>query len=310
MSADSTTTNGAPKNARDDSDRASDDDEENTNERPVPEAFDDYRSYLRAMIGYLKATKRQFSYRYFSRVAGFRSPNFLQLVAEGKRNLSNASIAKFAHGLGLDAREQETFETLVMLGQATTDAERNRYYLRLQKQKKSAGTGRIEEAQYAVYSEWFVLAVREMLTLPDFREDTAWIARRLRPQVSPADVRRALELLQEVGLVVRDSNGRLCSSQTKLSTGPKVRSLAVRNFHRAMLDEAAQTLDSVATNKRDISALTFVLSKRQYDLVCSRVEQFRRDLLDLVDDEAHEPEDSEVYHLGLQLFPLTRSDKL
>ncbi|MEQ9497460.1 MAG: TIGR02147 family protein [Deltaproteobacteria bacterium] len=284
-------------------------DGENTIERPAPEAFDDYRSYLREMIVYLKATKRQFSYRYFSRVAGFRSPNFLQLVAEGKRNLSNASIAKFAVGLGLDEREQETFETLVMLGQATTDAERNRYYLRLKKQRDSVGTGRIEEAQYEVYAEWFILAVREMLLLPDFVEDPAWIARRLRPEISPADAKRALDLLQEVGLVVRDAEGRLRSSQTKLSTGPKVRSLAIRNFHRAMLEEAAQTLDTVAINKRDITALTFVLSPRKYDLVRARIEQCRRDLLDMIDDDelAEEGEDApEVYHLAMQLFPLTR----
>ena len=51
------------------------------------------------MISYLKATKPQFSYRYFSRVAGFSSPNFLKLVAEGQRNLSPKSIAKFAKKL-------------------------------------------------------------------------------------------------------------------------------------------------------------------------------------------------------------------
>lgn len=286
-------------------------DSENTLVRPAPEDFDDYRAYLRAMIAYLKATKRQFSYRYFSRVAGFRSPNFLQLVADGKRNLSTQSIAKFGKGLGLDEREQETFETLVLLGQAETDAERNRYVLRLQRRRKSAGTGRIEEAQYNVYSEWFVLAIREMLLLPDFVEDPAWIGRRLRPRVAAADVKRGLEMLQQVGLVVRDESGRLRSAATKLSTGPKVRSLAVRNFHRAMLDAASGTLDTVAQDRRDITSLTFVLTPPRYALVRARIEQFRRDLLDLVDDAALEPDDvgAEVYHLGFQLFPLTKGSK-
>src|SRR5262245_38693845 len=220
---------------------------ENTLTRPVPESFNDFRAYLRAMIEYLKATRPQFSYRYFSRLAGFSSPNFLKLVSEGKRNLSPQSIAKFARGLGLDQREQETFETLVLLGQAETDAERNRYYARL---RRRAGGGsaaaRLEDAQFKVYSLWYALPIREMLLLPDFREDPVWIGRRLRPQVRPSEVKTALLLLEQVGLVVRDENGRLRSQNTKISTGPRVRSLAVRNYHRAMLEVAAGTLDGVA----------------------------------------------------------------
>lgn len=277
-------------------------------ERPAPESFEDYRAYLKAMIAYLKATKREFSYRYFSRVAGFRSPNFLQLVAEGKRNLSTPSIGKFAKGLGLDAKEQDAFETLVLLTQATNDAERNRYYLRLQKHRKPTGTGRIEAAQYRVYSEWFALAIREMLLLPDFVEDPAWIGRRLEPSVSAAEVKRALTLLEEVGLIVRDENGKLQSDNTKLSTGPMVRSLAVRNFHRAMLETAAGTLDNVSPTRRDITSLTLALSPAQYDMVRSKIEEFRRELLDLIDDSpgAEQRDEAEVFHLGFHLFPLTR----
>ena len=278
------------------------------NERPTPETFEDHRAYLKAMISYLKATKREFSYRYFSRVAGFRSPNFLQLVADGKRNLSTQSIAKFAKGLGLDAREQDSFEALVLLTQATTDAERNRYYLRLQRQRRSGSAARIEAAQYRVYSESFALAIREMLLLPDFVEDPAWIGKRLDPPVPASDVKRALEMLLEIGLVVRDDEGRLRSDTTKMTTGPKVRSLAVRNFHRAMLKSASGTLDTVSPSRRDVTSLTFALSPGQYDLVRSKVESFRRELLDLIDDSpaAEDVDETEVYHLGFQLFPLTR----
>ena len=61
---------------------------ENTRVRPRPEDHTDYRAYLREMVTYLKASRPQFSYRYFSRIAGFTSPNFLKLVAEGQRNLT------------------------------------------------------------------------------------------------------------------------------------------------------------------------------------------------------------------------------
>jgi uncharacterized protein (TIGR02147 family) len=288
---------------------------ENTTRRPNPHAFDDYRAYLRAMIGYLKSTKPQFSYRYFSRVAGFSSPNFLKLVAEGQRNLSPKSIAKFAKGLGLDQEEQETFETLVLLGQAQTDAERNRYYLRLRRQASSAAAIRLEEAQYRVYSLWYALPIREMLLLPDFQEDPAWIGRRLRPPVRASDVKQALMLLMEVGLVVRDpESGKLKPADPHISTGPRVRSLAVRNYHRAMLELASKSLDGVPLELRDITSLTVALNEAQYQEVRARIAKFRKELLEMVSEvrssegEHREGEKREVYQVGFQLFPITRED--
>ncbi len=286
---------------------------ENTADRPAPESFDDYRAYLRAMITYLKDTRPQFSYRYFSRMAGFSSPNFLKLVAEGKRNMSTRSIVKFSRGLGLDAQEAEAFETLVLLSQAQTDEERNRHYQRLRRHaRRHSSAARLEEAQYRVYSLWYTLPIRELMLHPDFREDPEWIGQRLTPEVRPAEVRNALALLEEVGLVVRDEQGRLRSANTKISTGPRVRSLAVRNFHRSMLDLASRSLDGAPIEQRDVTALTLTLNTKQFELVRARIAQFRSELLDIIDEDQRlqtevprEPEAREVYQVGFQLFPLT-----
>lgn len=280
-------------------------------ERPAPESFDDYRAYLRAMVVYLKATRPQFSYRYFSRMAGFSSPNFLKLVAEGKRNMSTRSITKFARGLGLDAQEAEAFETLVLLGQAQTDDERNRHYQRLRRHaRRHTAAARFEEAQYRVYSLWYTLPIRELLLHPDFREDPAWIGRRLEPEVKPTDVRRALSLLEEVGLAVRDETGRLQPANTKISTGPKVHSLAVRNFHRSMLELAGRSLDGAPADRRDVTALTVSLTPGQFEQVRARIGQFRRELLDFIDEEQQrgqdaEPEARDVFQVGFQVFALS-----
>lgn len=283
---------------------------ENTQDRPAPESFDDYRAYLRAMITYLKASRPQFSYRYFSRMAGFSSPNFLKLVAEGKRNMSTRSIVKFSRGLGLDTQEAEAFETLVLLSQAQTDEERNRHYQRLRRHaRRHSSAARLEEAQYRAYSLWYTMPIREMLLHPEFREDPAWIGQRLTPEVRPAEVRNALSLLEEVGLAVRNEQGRLQPANTKISTGPRVRSLAVRNFHRSMLGLAGQALDGEGKHPRDVTALTMTLSPQQYELVRNRIALFRKELLDIVDEELpQEPATTgsrEVYQVGFQVFPLT-----
>lgn len=283
---------------------------ENTQDRPAPESFDDYRAYLRAMVTHLKVSRPHFSYRYFSRMAGFSSPNFLKLVAEGKRNMSTRSIVKFSRGLGLDNQEAEAFETLVLLSQAQTDEERNRHYQRLRRHaRRHSSAARLEEAQYRVYSLWYTLPIRELLLHPDFEEDPDWIGRRLTPEVRPAEVRSALALLQEVGLVVRDEQGRLRPANVKISTGPRVRSLAVRNFHRSMLELAGKSLDAGHPEQRDVTALTLTLSPRQFELVRGRIAQFRKEILDVIEEDAESEVDTsesrEVYQVGFQVFPLT-----
>lgn len=273
-------------------------------ERPIPEAFDDHRAYLRAMIRFLKATKPAFSYRQFSRRAGFSSPNFLKLVAEGQRNLSESSISKFAKGLDLSDREQSVFEVLVRLGQSQTDAERNRWYGELRESRERLPVGRIEADQYELYSNWVNVVLREMVGLPGFQEDQKWLARTLRPAVRLPAVKRGMALLERLRLVTRGANG-LEQSQSALSTGGQVRSLAVRNFHRAMLDLATRALDRIPREQRNVTGLTVPLSPATYAEICHRIGAFRREIIEIVErDQTAGPK--AVHQIQFILFPVTK----
>ena len=54
--------------------------------KPSPRDYDDYRAYLSELIQFLRTSKRGFSFRRFSKRAGYQSPNFLKLVIDGQRN--------------------------------------------------------------------------------------------------------------------------------------------------------------------------------------------------------------------------------
>ena len=56
--------------------------------------------------------------------------------------------------------------------------------------------------------------------------------------------------------------------------------------------------------ERNVSALTIPMSQEQYDRVCERMENFRLDLMDMIDDEPR-AKDCRVYVLGMQLVPVT-----
>lgn len=281
-------------------------------------AYDDYREYLRAMVEYLRETSRGFSYRQFARSAGYASSGFLKHVVEGERNLSDASIRKFAEALGLNGREREDFALLVHLGQARTDAERNRYYRKLRTRRNALeGRTALSEEQYEAYSTWHAFPIREILRLPDFREDPEWIGRRLHPRVSAQEVRRALEVLERAGLIERNDEGRLVPSHKALEAAPNVASLAIRNYHRGMLSLAENSLDALPREARNITSLTVRMNRQQYDEVCERISRFEDELLDFISGQPDTPAseelpaelEEEIYFLGFVTVPATRKDK-
>ena len=281
--------------------------DQNTLERPDIRRYTDYRSFLCALIPYLKATDPVFSYRTFSRRAGFSSPNYLKLVAEGQRNLAPVSIDKFARGLGLDRRERRVFRLMVLLESARTDRERNDHYLGLLELVTDDPVARMRSQQFEVYRDWYPLVIRELATLPDFRPDPQWIAQRLRPRVTVAQARRALALLFELGLLIEDDDGAVHLGERRLSTGAHVSSLAVRNYHRAHLDLAAEALDGVPQEERNVTSVTIKLSPNAYGEAVEAIGELRRRLLELADNDQLDDDDAEVHQVLLSLFPVSQA---
>lgn len=279
---------------------------QNTLERPDIRQYSDYRTYLRDIIPHLKATDPEFSYRTFSRRAGFSSPNYLKLVAESQRNLAPASIDKFARGLGLDRRERRVFRLLVLLDGARTDRERNDHYLGLLELVTDDPNARLRSHQFEIYRDWYPLVIREMTALPDFRPDPQWVAQRLRPRITTAQARRALKQLFELGLMVAAEDGTVELAERRITTGPEVHSLAVRNYHRAHLGLAAEALDGVGQEDRNVTSVTVKLSKSGYDEAVREIAKLREKLLDLADEPQIDDDAAEIHHVLVALFPVTQ----
>jgi len=260
-----------------------------------------YRAFLRDAYHDLKARQRGFSYRWFSRKAGLASPNFLKLVMDGKRNLSSRGAEAFADALGLSSREASFFRELVDFEQADTPTEKNRAWDRLSSYQGHRKVRAVERHQFEYLSKWWYPAIRELVAIPGFRDDPEWIARQLRPAITPTQARAAIELLLQLGFVVRGDDGGLTQSEPLLSTGAEVRSLAVGNFHRQMMQRAAEAIDLVDRSEREISGLTVALSQASFQLFKEKIHALRAELLEL---SGREVAPDRVIQVNFQIFPL------
>src|SRR4051812_24371890 len=98
---------------------------------PDLSTYMDYRKYLADFYAFrreqTKNDLRPYSYQMFSAAANIKSPQYLRLIIDGKRNLSDDMVAKFSRALNINKEQSDELRMLVQFTQATDPAERNRF---------------------------------------------------------------------------------------------------------------------------------------------------------------------------------------
>ena len=96
----------------------------------------DFREYIRDY--YLeKKAQSGFSYRDFSKAAGFSSPVFIKLIIEGKTNVTRTSISALCDAMGLRKKDRQYFKSLVLFGQAEDIDSKIKYIEKIKRKRIS-----------------------------------------------------------------------------------------------------------------------------------------------------------------------------
>jgi len=269
--------------------------------------YDDYRAYLLAFYKKMKMeNKSGFSYSIFAKNTGFRSASFLKLVIDGKRNLSISSIQNLSKALGHNQKESKYFEGLVLFNQATDTSEK---ILRLKvllgrRSTLKSNTHYLSHAQFNYYSRWYYIAIRELIALPDFKEDSRWISERLISDISPAEVSGAISELIQLGLVFREDSGRLKQKEAFVrGEAGQMRSAIARYLQKQMIEKGSESLDRVAPEKREISSLTLGVSRAGFSAIKKEILLCKEKILEICADDSNALD--EIIQVNLHLFPLT-----
>lgn len=204
--------------------------------------YADYRMYLKDVYAARKKRSRSFSYRSFAMKAG-TEPSLLADIIEGRRNLSPAVMEKFASALGLTDRERRYFGALVRFVNAKTSSGKNEAFAEMSRLRRQAHLRFLRPEQYEFWSQWYHAAIRELTTLPGFREDPEWIARHVQPPITATQARRSLERLLGLGLLRRDPQGRLEPCDPAISSEYEIPSLVVRQFNQEMIAQGLTAPD-------------------------------------------------------------------
>ncbi len=272
---------------------------------PLPDEFfryDDFKKLIKDRYEQLKEKDPKFSHRYFCTKAGYGSSSAFSDVLTGRRKLAKASALRLAKALQFSRSEEEFLLRLMDFNQAESLEEKNLHYAELLA-LKGVRVEILSREKYEYFSHWYYAAIRELLYFHSCTGDFHELGRRLNPAVPATKVRKAVILMEKLGILEKDAQGRYRQTNKLISTDDLGSSMHVDNFKSTTMQLAREALDRHPRETRDISTITATLSAQSLEKVKAAIKVLRQTVLTLAEQDENV---DRVCQLNIQFFPLSR----
>lgn len=271
-------------------------------EGPAPDlfSFTDYREFLRRHYEFRRSRQSTFSYRFMAARLEV-DPGQLAHILQGKLHLPQRALAATLKLCRFDSREAAFFEELVRLGRCrkAEDAARSRERLDALRTVRPRELGADGESFYA---HWRHSVVRALASASK-TSDGGDLGILCRPHQTAREARESVQLLEKLGLLVRDHDGFLRAAEAHVVPGTAVSKEILRRWHAQVLELSASSLDAFHAVERDISTLTVALSSKDLPAVRGWIADLRSQIQALA---AATDVPDRVLDACVQLFPVAR----
>jgi uncharacterized protein (TIGR02147 family) len=266
----------------------------------------DYRTFLSDTVKEKKRINRHFSYQFISQHLNLKSTAFMHRVIKGDKKLPESLIPKIAELFKLNEKEEEYLSILVKFNHTTDAALREEMFRKLEGFVKKETARELPSEQYRLFTQWYYVAIRELLRIIHFNGDFHSLAMSLQPKIKTKEARMAIQTLEKIGLIVRGDGNIFRPRETQVTTGDVWESELIKNLQIQFAEMGKNALVAIPKQKRDISNLTFCASEETMTKISEEIAALRRRILDLSDNDTTA---DTVYQCNLQLFPIGHKDK-
>lgn len=257
----------------------------------------DYRQFIRSAISEKSARNPAYSMRAFAKKVGL-SASHLSRVLSGEKDLSLEAAFKVAVEMGLIDDQIEQFLDRVAY-QTADDSTKEILRKRIQKKKASLPRRTLALEVFKVISDWHNLPIFELIKAKPFQTSESWLARKL--GLSILEIKAALDRLEFVGLVRKETKGLVAIEGSELQTTDDVASTAIRKHHEQMSNKAVEAL-SQPVKQREFQSLQLVFNPNDTATAQKRIREF----VSSFEEEFKSKKSDEVYQMNVQFFSLTR----
>lgn len=272
--------------------------------RPVFDCLE-YRELLKEAYDERKLSMPLYSYRMMGERLGVDG-SYLFRVLQKELHLPARCLPQAIEFLGLTGRAAEYFQLLVAYqrekrSKARTDILNKAISLR------DVVRSKVDDQELAFFRDWWIVAVRCLLEVVDGRANPKELAARLQPRVSEQEVRDALDLLLDLGLVKKGPSEKLILSQTHLTAVGDEKSKAVRAFQHQILAMAQESIERFPRGSRDVSTLTVAIDRDAMSEIREMMRESRRQIQKRV-EEVRTPD--RVMQIAMAFFPLAPASEV
>ncbi len=233
-----------------------------------------------------------YSLRAFARFL-MLSPSTVSELLQKKRKLSIKLRDKLAKGLGIPEDKIKDFK-------ATDHGNRRATTTSVD----DAEFGLLSPDTFAVISEWYHFAIRQLMQTQDFQSDPVWIAHRL--NITLQEVNQALERMLRLKLIKQNAKGNYEIGETGTThLRPNFTNEDLKRFQVLALERAIKSIKIDSLDVRDNTTMIFAMPKSAIPLAKEEIKKFRRGLTKKL--ESFQNKD-EVYQLAISLTPLSNFD--
>jgi uncharacterized protein (TIGR02147 family) len=267
--------------------------------------YTSYRAFLGDYGDKRKAKNPRWSYGAWARRLDLSGTASLTMIINGQRNPGKEITQKLLNYFEFSKKESDYFIDLIRLEKVKDDTRLSVLLMeKLNRQSPYSKFVKVNNSQLRVISKWYYYAIREMVHLKEFREDSKWIAEKLLFEVSPRDVKKAIDEMIELELLKRDADGKVVYSVGSIDTESDVANEYLKRFHEEMISHGRSSIRKVPVQNRSINGMTLTINQKDVPKAKELIAKFQDQLCKLMEAKNGDS----TYQLNVQFFPLTKDE--
>lgn len=282
--------------------------------QPILSDYMDYRLFLADFYRFkkdqTKSSLRPYNYAIFSAAADIKSPNYLKMIIEGKRNLSMDMVGKFARACGFNKAQSDEFKLLAMYNQSEDPADRNYALKKLSEYRveQKLKHGEWDQKVFEKVPNWIGWIIFALVDQSDVSFEIPHLKYLLRGKASETEINHALQSLITSGELVRDEDGKI--QKGKPTEAPEeIPAALIRKLQMQLMYLGLESLYQDQAGEREFGSLTMSLTEKEFEEIKFKLRQMRKALHKENSIARTSEKGDRVYQLNLQLFPVSNASK-
>lgn len=275
----------------------------------------DYRLFLADFYRFKKdqtrASLRPYNYAIFSAAADIKSPNYLKMIIEGKRNLSMDMVAKFARACSFNKAQSDEFKMLTIFNQSEDPADRNYALKKLSEYRvdQKLKHGQLDRKVFEKVPNWIGWIIYALVDQEGVTFDVSQLKHLLRGKASENEIQHALEALLVSGELVKDIETQKIRKGVPTEAPEEIPAALIRKLQMQLMYLGLESLYQDQASEREFGSLTMSLTEKEFEEIKFKLRQMRKSLHKENSIARMSEKGQRVYQLNLQLFPVSNVSK-